>query len=103
MIRLESYIVDEAGNIAICSDGLALLDRIKALVVPVFASTEQAVEWGSHLDLEQHATLAHMQRAASNAALGERNLQRMVNLATQSQLMREAGQTFLSQLPTASP
>ena len=102
MIRLESYIVDEAGNIAICSDGLALLDRIKALVVPVFASTEQAVEWGSHLDLEQHATLVDMQRTASNAALGERDLQRMVNLATQAQLMREAAQTFLSQLPTAS-
>ena len=75
MNPLESYVVDEAGNIAICSDGLALLDRIKAFVVPIFVSTEQAVEWGSHLDLEQHATLVDMQRTASNAALGERNLQ----------------------------
>ena len=103
MNPLESYVVDEAGNIAICSDGLALLDRIKAFVVPIFVSTEQAVEWGSHLDLEQHATLVDMQRTASNAALGERNLQRMVNLTTQAQLMREAAQTFLSQHPTASP
>jgi hypothetical protein len=102
MITLGSYIVDETGNIAICSDGLILLDRIKALVIPVFTSTEQAVEWGSQLDPEQHATLVDMQRTASNAALGERNLQRMVGLATQAQLMREAAQAFLSQLTTRS-
>jgi hypothetical protein len=102
MIALASYIVDEAGNVAISSEGLALLARIKALVIPVFTSTEQAVEWGSNLDPEQHKTLVDMQRTASNAALGERNLQRMVNLATQAQLMREAAQTFSSQLPTPS-
>ena len=98
MIMLDSYIVDDAGNVAISFDGLALLARIKALVIPVFSSTEQAVEWGSNLDPEQHETLVDMQRTASNAALGERNLQRMVNLATQAQLMREAAQAFLSQL-----
>ena len=92
MISLNSYIVDEAGNVAISSDGLALLARIKALAVPVFASTEEAVEWGSHLNFEQRATLLDIQRTASNAAAGERNLQRMVNLATQSQLLREAAQ-----------
>ena len=102
MIMLDSYIVDDAGNVAISFDGLALLARIKALVIPVFSSTEQAVEWGSNLDPEQHETLVDMQRTASNAALGERNLQRMVNLATQAQLMREAAQGFLSQLPTPS-
>ena len=75
----------------ICSD-LALLARIQALVVPDFVSTEQAVEWGSHLSAEQHATLVKMQRTASNAARRERNLQRMVNLATRSQLMREAAE-----------
>jgi hypothetical protein len=100
MITLGSYIVDDAGNVAISSEGLALLARIKALVIPVFTSTEQAVEWGSHLDPEQHETLVDVQRTASNAALAERNLQRMVNLATQAQLMREAAQAFLSQLPT---
>ena len=99
MTGLDSYIVDEAGNVAISSDGLALLARIKALALPVFASTEQAVEWGTHLNPEQHATLLDIQRTASNAALGERNLHRMVSLATQAQLMREAAQAFLSQLP----
>ena len=92
MISLNSYIVDEAGNVAISSDGLTLLARIKALAVPVFASTEEAVEWGSHLNPEQRATLVDIQRTASNAAAGENNLQRMVNLATQSQLLREAAQ-----------
>jgi len=102
MIMLGSYIVDDAGNVAISSEGLALLARIKALVIPVFTSTEQAVEWGSNLDPEQHETLVDMQRTANNAALSERNLQRMVNLATQAQLMREAAQAFRSQLPTPS-
>jgi len=96
MIMLDSYIVDDAGNVAISFEGLALLARIKALVIPVFSSTEQAVEWGSNLDPGQHETLVDMQRTASNAALGERNLQRMVNLATQAQLMREAAQGYLS-------
>jgi len=100
MIMLDSYIVDDAGNVAISFEGLALLARIKALVIPVFSSTEQAVEWGSNLDPEQHETLVDMQRTASNAALGERNLQRMVNLATQAQLMREAAQGFLPTLST---
>ena len=89
---LEKWLIDPAGNIAISASGLALLARIKALVVPVFASTEQAMEWGSHLNAQQHATLVDMQRTASNAAREERNLQRMVNLATQSQLMREAAE-----------
>ena len=89
---LDKWLIDPAGNIAISAAGLALLGRIKALGVPVFASTEEAVEWGSHLDAGQHATLVDMQRTASNAARGERNLQRMVNLATQSQLMREAAE-----------
>jgi hypothetical protein len=102
MIMLGSYIVDDTGNVAISSEGLALLARIKALVIPVFTSTEQAVEWGSNLDPEQHETLVDMERTASNAALGERNVQRMVNLATQAQLMREAAQAFRSQLPTLS-
>jgi hypothetical protein len=100
MITLNSYIVDEAGNVAISPDGLALLGRIKALVIPVFASTEQAVEWGSHLNPEQRATLMDIQRTVSSAALGEHNLERMVDLATQSQLMREAAQAVLWRSPT---
>lgn len=68
--------------------------RIKALAIPIFASTEQAVEWGSLLNPEQRATLVDIQRTASNTAVRERNVQRMVNLATQSQLMREAAQSI---------
>ena len=89
---LDKWLIDSAGNVAISRSGLALLGRIEALTIPVFVSTEQAVEWGSHLNGEQHATLLNIQRTASNAARGEQNLQRMVNLATQSQLMREAAE-----------
>ena len=67
---------------------------VKKLRIPNFASTEQAMEWGSHLDAEQHATLVEAQRALSDTALGEWDLRRMVNLATQSQLMREAAEAF---------
>ena len=90
--NLNKWLIDSAGNIAISASDVALLKRIHALLVPLFTSSEQAVEWGSHLDDEQHATLVDIQRTASNAALSEPNLQRMVSLATQSQLMREAGE-----------
>ena len=89
---LDKWLIDSAGNIAISASGLALLANIKTLAVPVFTSTEQAIEWGSHLSPKQHVTLLDVQRTASNAAREERNLQRMVNLATQSQLMREAAE-----------
>ncbi len=68
--------------------------RVQNLLIPTFVSTEQAMEWGSHLNLEQRAWLIKTQRALSNTALAECNLQRMVNLATQSQLMREAAEAF---------
>ena len=68
----------------------------KKFCIPTFTSTEQAVEWGSHLDVKQHATLVKAQRALSAAALAEGDLQRMVTLATQSQLMREAAEAFAS-------
>ena len=67
----------------------------RVLVIPTFVSTEQAVEWGSHLNAKQHATLVKKQRALSSRALGEYDLQRMVGLATQSQLMREAAEAFV--------
>jgi hypothetical protein len=54
------------------------------------------LEWGSHLNAEEHAVLIKRQRALSKTALAERNLQRMVNLATQSQLMREAAEAFVA-------
>jgi hypothetical protein len=91
---LDKWLIDSAGNIATSPSGLALLARIKALAVPIFASSEQALEWGSRLNPEQHATLVDVQRTASTAARGERNLQRMVDLATQSQLMREAAEAY---------
>ena len=65
---------------------------VEKLCIPTFASAEQAVEWGSHLNAEQHATLVKAQRALSDTALGEYDLQRMINLVTQSQLMREAAE-----------
>jgi hypothetical protein len=90
--NLSNWLIDAAGNIAISSSDLALLARIQTLGVPMFVSSEQAVEWGSYLDAEQRATLVDIQRTASNAAFSEPNLQRMVSLATQSQLMREAAE-----------
>jgi hypothetical protein len=69
--------------------------RVKKLSIPTFVSTEQAMEWGSHLNAEEHDALVKRQRALSKTALAERNLQRMVNLATQSQLMREAAEAFV--------
>jgi hypothetical protein len=68
---------------------------VKPLVVPTFVSTEQAMEWGSHLNEKQHAALIKRQRVLSNSALAEGDLQRMVTLATQSQLMREAAEAFV--------
>ena len=64
------------------------------LRIPTLVSTEQAVEWGSHLNAEQHAMLVEAQRSMSNAALGEFDLQRMIDLGTQSRLMRVAGEVF---------
>ena len=52
--------------------------------------------WGSHLNPEQRATLLDIRQSVSNAARAEANPQRMVNLATQSQLMREAAEAALS-------
>jgi hypothetical protein len=69
--------------------------RVNKFSIPAFVSTEQAMEWGSHLNAEEHAALIKRQRALSKTALAERNLQRMVNLATQSQLMREAAEAFV--------
>jgi hypothetical protein len=71
---------------------MSWLRQLKTFRIPTFVSTEQAIEWGSHLNAKQHATLLKAQHALSNAALGECDLQRMVDLATQSQLMREAGE-----------
>jgi len=67
---------------------------IKKFCIPIFTSTEQAMEWGSHLNSKQHATLVEAQHAMSVTALGEWDPQRMVNLATQSQLMGEAAEAF---------
>ena len=90
--ELNKWLIDSAGNIAISAADIALLGRIHNLGLPIFTSTEHAVEWGSNLNDEQHATLVDIQRTASNAARNESNLERMVSLATQSQLMREAAE-----------
>jgi len=64
----------------------------KSLLIPTFISTEQAIEWGSRLNAAEHAILLERQRALSESAFTECDLQRKVNLATQSQLIREAAQ-----------
>jgi hypothetical protein len=75
--------------------GAAYKEALKTLLIPIFVSTEQAMEWGSRLNEKQHATLLEIQRSLSDAARGESNPQRKLNLATQSQLMREALQAFV--------
>ena len=87
---MATWLIDVAGNVAISISDVALLKRIHSLIIPVFVSTEQAMAWGGHLDAAQRATLLDIQRGVSNAALAEADPQRMVSLATQSQLMREA-------------
>ena len=90
--KLNTWLIDSAGNVAISPSGVALLGRIEALVVPFFTSSEQAVEWGSHLNDEQHANLVDIQRTASDGVVSEPNVQRMIDLATQLLLMREAAE-----------
>jgi hypothetical protein len=80
------------GNVAISISDLALLKRIQSLIIPAFVSTEEAMLWGSDLNPEQRATLLDIQRSVNNAARAEVDPQRMVNLATQSQLLREAAE-----------
>jgi hypothetical protein len=87
------WLIDAAGNVAISISDLVLLKRIQSLIIPTFVSTEQAMEWGSCLNPEQRSTLLDIQRRVSNTAQAEADPQRMVNLATQSQLMREAAET----------
>jgi hypothetical protein len=73
----------------------AYREALKTLIIPIFLSTEQAMEWGSHLSAKQHATLFQTQCALSDAARSECNLERKLHLAMQSQLMREAAQAFV--------
>jgi hypothetical protein len=89
---IASWLIDVAGNVAISISDLALLKRIQSLIIPAFVSTEEAMLWGSDLDPEQRATLLDIQRSVNNAARAEVDPQRMVNLATQSQLLREAAE-----------
>jgi hypothetical protein len=89
---IATWLIDVAGNVAISISDLVLLKRIQSLIVPAFVSTEEAMEWGSRLNPEQRATLLDIHRSASNAARAEADPQRMVDLATQSQLMREAAE-----------
>jgi hypothetical protein len=64
----------------------------KKLTIPTFVSTEHATEWASRLNEEQHEVLLNAQRALSKRAADEPDLQLKIKLATQSQLMREAGE-----------
>ena len=102
MDTLDTWLVDRAGNIAATEAGLGLLQRITSLGVPMFVSSEQAMEWGSRLNGGQHATLVDIQRTTINTARETGNLQQMVNLATQSQLLREAAEAFTPGMADAS-
>ena len=73
----------------------AYREALKTLLIPIFLSTEQAMEWGSHLNATHHTTLIQTQGALSDAARSEYNMERKLNLALQSQLMREAAQAFV--------
>ena len=70
-------------------------EALKILVIPIFVSTAQVMEWGSHLNAKQHATLIQTQCALSDAARSECHPERKLRLAMQSQLMREAAQGFV--------
>jgi hypothetical protein len=94
-LELRTWLIDRAGNIAVSDSGLSLLHRITNLHVPAFSDTEHAIDWGSHLDEAQHDTLLDIQRTAADAAHLERDPQRIVNLATKSQLLREAADAFV--------
>jgi hypothetical protein len=87
---IATWLIDVVGNVAISISDVALLKRIQSLIIPAFVSTEEAMLWGSDLNPEQRATLLDIQRSVNNAARAEVDPQRMVNLATQSQLLREA-------------
>ena len=89
---IATWLIDVVGNVAISISDLALLKRIQSLIIPAFVSTEEAMLWGSDLNCEQRATLLDIQRSVNNAARAEVDPQRMVNLATQSQLLREAAE-----------
>jgi hypothetical protein len=89
---IATWLIDVAGNVAISISDLILLERIQTLIIPDFVSTEEAMLWGSGLNSEQRATLLDIQRNLSNAARAEADPQRMVDLATQSQLLREASE-----------
>jgi hypothetical protein len=89
---IATWLIDVVGNVAISISDVALLKRIQSLIIPAFVSTEEAMLWGSDLNPEQRATLLDIQRSVSNAARAEVDPQRMVNLATQSQLLREAAE-----------
>jgi hypothetical protein len=89
---IATWLIDVVGNVAISISDLALLKRIQSLIIPAFVSTEEAMLWGSDLKPEQRATLLDIQRSVNNAARAEVDPQRMVNLAMQSQLLREAAE-----------
>lgn len=92
--KLAVWLIDLDGNVAACSNGLSLLARIRKLLVPHFSSTEEAMEWGSNLNTSQRATLLDVLRTVENAAGSASTPQRMVDLATRSQLIREACESF---------
>src|SRR5205814_10524551 len=91
-VAIDTCLIDTAANVAILISDLAQLKRIRNLIIPAFVSTEEAMVWASHLSPEQHATLLDIERSVNNSARAEADPQCMINLATQSQMMREAAE-----------
>ena len=58
----------------------AYREALKTLIIPIFLSTEEAMEWGSHLDAKQRTTLTQTQCALSDAARSECDTVRKLDL-----------------------
>lgn len=64
--------------------------RLDDLVIPDFASTEEAEAWGRQQKPECRHLLRHLYGALTRIALNSTDLQRKLGYALQAQLIREA-------------
>ena len=71
-------------------------NRLNFLGIRAHRSSPRSRQWnvGTHLTGAQYAILVKEQRVLNDIALGEFDLQRKLDLATQLQLMREAVDAF---------
>jgi hypothetical protein len=71
-------------------------NRLNFLGIRAHGSSARSRQWNGEriLAVRSYATLVKEQRVLNDIALGEFDLQRKLDLATQSQLMREAVDAF---------